>query len=43
MEVVKALEGTKLKYQVGFNRRFDHNFEALQKTVAEGKIGKQKS
>ena len=40
MEVVKALEGTKLKYQVGFNRRFDHNFEALQKTVAEGKIGK---
>lgn len=40
MEVVHALEGTDLKYQVGFNRRFDHNFEALQKTVAEGRIGK---
>lgn len=40
MEVVHALEGTELKYQVGFNRRFDHNFESLQKTVKEGKIGK---
>lgn len=40
MEVVNALEGTGLKYQVGFNRRFDHNFEALQRTVAEGKVGK---
>lgn len=40
MEVVHALEETDLKYQVGFNRRFDHNFESLQKTVAEGKIGK---
>lgn len=40
MEVVHALEGMDLKYQVGFNRRFDHNFESLQKTVAEGKIGK---
>lgn len=40
MEVIKALEGTGLKYQVGFNRRFDHNFEALQKTVAGGNVGK---
>lgn len=39
-EVAEALEGTGLKYQVGFNRRFDHNFEALQKAVASGKIGK---
>lgn len=38
-EVVDALEGTELVYQVGFNRRFDHNFAALQKTVADGKIG----
>lgn len=38
-EVIDALKGTKLKYQVGFNRRFDHNFEAAQKAVAEGKIG----
>lgn len=38
-EVIDALEGTNLKYQVGFNRRFDHNFEAVQRAVKEGKIG----
>lgn len=38
-EVVKALEGKNLKYQVGFNRRFDHNFESARRAVAEGKIG----
>ena len=26
--------------QVGFNRRFDHNFESLQQAVAAGKVGK---
>ena len=39
-KVVEALKGTNLKYMVGFNRRFDHNFEAVQKAVAAGKIGK---
>ena len=39
-EVVEALKGKDLKYMVGFNRRFDHNFRAVQKAVAEGKIGK---
>lgn len=38
-EVIDTLEGTNLKYQVGFNRRFDHNFEAVQRAVKEGKIG----
>lgn len=38
-EVMNALSKTKLKYQVGFNRRFDHNFAAVKKAVAEGKIG----
>jgi len=38
-QVMKALEGTELKYQVGFNRRFDHNFRAVRKAVADGKIG----
>ena len=38
-EVIKTLEGTGLKYQVGFNRRFDHNFEAAQRAVVNGKIG----
>ncbi len=38
-EVVKALEGSNIKYQVGFNRRFDHNFAAVRKAVTDGKIG----
>lgn len=38
-EVVKALEGSDIKYQVGFNRRFDHNFAAVRKAVVDGKIG----
>ncbi|MBQ1552457.1 MAG: inositol 2-dehydrogenase [Clostridia bacterium] len=39
LEVGKALEGTGLKFQVGFNRRFDHNFAAARKAVEDGKIG----
>lgn len=38
-EVIDALEGSNVKYQVGFNRRFDHNFEAVQNAVAAGKVG----
>ncbi len=38
-EVKKALEGKALKYQVGFNRRFDHNFASVRKAVTDGKIG----
>ena len=37
--VVGALKGSKLKYQVGFNRRFDHNFRAAREAVKAGKIG----
>lgn len=37
--VMEALEGSDLKYQVGFNRRFDHNFAAAREAVASGKIG----
>lgn len=37
--VVEALEGSDVKYQVGFNRRFDHNFAAAREAVASGKIG----
>ena len=33
-EVIDALKDSNVKYQVGFNRRFDHNFEAVQKAVA---------
>ncbi|MCR5153386.1 MAG: inositol 2-dehydrogenase [Lachnospiraceae bacterium] len=38
-EVMEALKGTGLKFQVGFNRRFDHNFEAVREAVKTGKIG----
>ena len=34
-----ALKGSDVKYQVGFNRRFDHNFSAAREAVANGKIG----
>ena len=37
--VMEALEQSGVKFQVGFNRRFDHNFEAVHKAVEEGKIG----
>ena len=40
LEVKKALENSKVKYQVGFNRRFDHNFKAVRDAVEAGKIGK---
>lgn len=38
-QVMEALEGKKIKFQVGFNRRFDHNFEAIRAAVKEGRIG----
>lgn len=37
--VMQELEKTNLKYQVGFNRRFDHNFRAVRDAVTSGKIG----
>jgi myo-inositol 2-dehydrogenase/D-chiro-inositol 1-dehydrogenase len=37
--VITALESSNVKYQVGFNRRFDHNFEAVREAVVAGKIG----
>ena len=37
--VADALKGTDLKFQVGFNRRFDHNFAAIRKAVDDGRIG----
>ena len=37
--VKQALAGKDLKFQVGFNRRFDHNFAAVRAAVESGKIG----
>lgn len=41
-EVQAALAASpkKLCYQVGFNRRFDHNYRAVRNAVANGRIGK---
>lgn len=39
LEVKKALEKANVKYQVGFNRRFDHNFKGARAAVEAGKIG----
>ena len=38
-DVMEALAGTDVRFQVGFNRRFDHNFEAVRNAVAAGKVG----
>ena len=37
--VLSEVERTGLKFQVGFNRRFDHNFKAIKDAVVAGKIG----
>ncbi|HWQ58885.1 MAG TPA: inositol 2-dehydrogenase [Clostridia bacterium] len=39
VEAALAASPKKLKYQVGFNRRFDHNFLALREAVRAGKVG----
>jgi myo-inositol 2-dehydrogenase/D-chiro-inositol 1-dehydrogenase len=38
-EVINELGKSKVKYQVGFNRRFDHNFISVKNAVVAGKIG----
>jgi len=38
-EVLKVVKEEGIKFQVGFNRRFDHNFKAVKDAVAQGKIG----
>ncbi|MDR2647506.1 MAG: inositol 2-dehydrogenase [Oscillospiraceae bacterium] len=38
--VLNALADTSIKYMVGFNRRFDHNFRAVRAAVEAGKVGK---
>ncbi len=37
--VLEVVEKAGVKFQVGFNRRFDHNFRAVKEAVAAGKIG----
>lgn len=37
--VMQELSKSNVKYQVGFNRRFDHNFMAVKQSINEGKVG----
>lgn len=40
LEIADALKAhPEIKFQVGFNRRFDHNFAAVRKAYDDGKIG----
>ena len=37
--VRSAVESSNVKFQVGFNRRFDHNFSKVKEMIGQGKIG----
>jgi len=37
---LQKVEQAKVKLQIGFNRRFDHNFKRVRQAVEEGKLGK---
>jgi myo-inositol 2-dehydrogenase / D-chiro-inositol 1-dehydrogenase len=37
--VLAAVKAAGIKYQVGFNRRFDHNFKKVAELIQSGKIG----
>lgn len=39
-ETLLIVEQSGIKYQVGFNHRFDHNFKAVKKHIIKGNIGK---
>ena len=39
VEAALAKSEKQLVYQVGFNRRFDHNYRALRQAVRDGKVG----
>lgn len=38
-EVIDALREHPVKYQVGFNRRFDHNYAAVRQAIVDGRVG----
>jgi myo-inositol 2-dehydrogenase / D-chiro-inositol 1-dehydrogenase len=38
-ETLRAVEKAGVKFQVGFNRRFDANFSRVRQLVAQGKVG----
>lgn len=38
-KALMAVEEAGVKFQVGFNRRFDHNFKKVREIVKEGRVG----
>lgn len=40
-EVLEVVKTSGKKYQVGFNRRFDHNFRAVRAAIDAGKVGEE--
>ena len=39
-EAIEVIDENGIKFQLGFNRRFDHNFKKVHDLIKEGKIGK---
>jgi len=39
VETLKIVKDSGVKFQIGFNRRFDHNFRRIRNVVESGKIG----
>jgi myo-inositol 2-dehydrogenase/D-chiro-inositol 1-dehydrogenase len=39
IETMEIVEKSKVKFQIGFNRRFDHNFAKIREAVVAGAIG----
>lgn len=37
--VLKAVDKANVKFQVGFNRRFDHNFKKIKELIDSGELG----
>ena len=38
-QVLAAVEKAGVKFQIGFNRRFDHNFRAAREAIVDGRVG----
>ncbi|HJO95274.1 MAG TPA: inositol 2-dehydrogenase [Victivallales bacterium] len=38
-EAIQAVKENNVKFQIGFNRRFDHNFKAAKQAIEDGKVG----
>jgi myo-inositol 2-dehydrogenase/D-chiro-inositol 1-dehydrogenase len=39
LDAKKAVENNGVKFQIGFNRRFDHNFRKVRQLIDDGQVG----